>query len=203
MQRLGLVSSQLPKHKYKKATQVHVNIPNTLNREFTPESPNQVWCGDVTYIWSGQRWAYLAVVFDLFARKSIGWALSHSPDSQLTAKALTMAFETRGKPKNVLFHSDQGSHYTSLKFRQTLWRYQIQQSLSRKGNCWDNALMERFFRRLKRNGYLSSDIETLHKHSAQSLSTLLVITTPPDRINIMVDYHQTKPRNASGVPLNP
>lgn len=149
MQRLGLVSTQLPKHKYKKATQAHVDIPNTLNREFTPDTPNQVWCGDVTYIWSGQRWAYLAVVFDLYARKPVGWALSHSPDSVLTAKALSMAYETRGKPNNLLFHSDQGSHYTSLKFRQNLWRYQIQQSLSRKGNCWDNAPIERFFRSLK------------------------------------------------------
>jgi putative transposase len=88
-------------------------------------------------------------VLDLYARKVIGWALSNSPDSQLTAKALTMAYETRGKPEGVMFHSDQGSHYTSIKFRQFLWRYQIKQSMSRRGNCWDNAPMERFFRSLK------------------------------------------------------
>jgi putative transposase len=67
--------------------------------------PDQVWCGDVTFIWTGNRWAYLAVVMDLFARKPVGWAMLFSPDSQLTMKALTMAFERRGKPKDVMFHS--------------------------------------------------------------------------------------------------
>lgn len=84
----------------------------------------------------------------LFARKPIGWAMSLSPDSVLASQALNMAFESRGKPKGVMFHSDQGSHYTSRKFRQQLWRYQIEQSMSRRGNCWDNAPMERFFRSL-------------------------------------------------------
>ena len=139
MIKLGLVSCQQPKHAYRKATQEHVAIPNTLNRQFAVTQPNQVWCGDVTYVWVGNRWAYLAVVLDLFSRKPVGWALSLSPDSELTCKALNMAFELRGKPENVIYHSDQGSHYTSLKFRQLLWRLQIEQSMSRRGNCWDNA----------------------------------------------------------------
>ncbi|GEM_PF-2530044 len=105
--------------------------------------------GDITYLWSGKRWAYLAVVMDLFARKPVGWALSLSPDSALVKKALTLAFESRGKPKGVMFHSDQGCQYTSLSFRQQLWRYQMTQSMSRRGNCWDNSPMERFFRSLK------------------------------------------------------
>ena len=149
MKRLGLVSTQLPTHRYKKASKAHCAIANKLARRFTPSAPNQVWCGDVTYIWTGKRWSYLAVVLDLYARKIVGWALSNSPDSQLTAKALTMAYESRGRPEGLLFHSDQGSHYTSTKFRQYLWRYQIEQSMSRRGNCWDNAPMERFFRSLK------------------------------------------------------
>jgi putative transposase len=149
MKQCQLVSCQQPKHAYKKAKQEHVEIPNHLNRQFDVASPNQVWCGDVTYIWTGRRWAYLAIVMDLFARKPIGWAMSHSPDSQLTGDALSMAFESRGRPENVMFHSDQGCHYTSKKFRQLLWRYQIKQSMSRRGNCWDNAPMERFFRSLK------------------------------------------------------
>ncbi|HEM8303623.1 TPA: IS3 family transposase, partial [Providencia stuartii] len=149
MKLLGLVSCQTSKHRYKKTTQEHVEIPNHLRRQFAVTEPNQVWVGDVTYIWSGNRWMYLAVVMDLFARKPIGWAMSFSPDSQLTGKALSMAFESRGKPRNILFHSDQGSHYTSRQYRQLLWRYQIKQSLSRRGNCWDNAPMERFFRSLK------------------------------------------------------
>jgi putative transposase len=149
MNALGLVSSQPPKHNYKPAKQPHLEIPNTLAREFDVKQPNKVWCGDVTYIWAGNRWAYLAIVMDLFSRKPIGWALSYSPDSALTEKALSMAFEARGKPKGVMYHSDQGSHYTSRSFRQLLWRYQIRQSMSRRGNCWDNAPMERFFRSLK------------------------------------------------------
>ena len=120
-----------------------------MDVKFDVVNPNQYWCGDVTYIWTGNRWAYLAIVLDLFARKPIGWAMSFSPDTKLTAKALTMAYESRGKPKGVIFHSDQGSHYTSRKYRQMLWRYQIEQSMSRRGNCWDNAPMERFFRSLK------------------------------------------------------
>ena len=149
MKTLQLRSRQLPQHRYKKATQEHVSTENHLDREFTPSTPNQIWCGDVTYIWTGKRWAYLAVVLDLFARKPVGWAMSFSPDSHLTCKALAMAYEARGEPKGVMFHSDQGSHYTSVQYRQRLWRYKIKQSMSRRGNCWDNAPMERFFRSLK------------------------------------------------------
>lgn len=149
MKQLQLVSCQLPKHRYKRAQQPHIAIPNVLARQFTPSKPNEVWAGDVTYVWTGKRWAYLAVVLDLFARKPVGWAFSFSPDTELTSKALTMAFESRGRPDGVMFHSDQGTHYTSVKYRQLLWRYKIKQSLSRKGNCWDNSPMERFFRSLK------------------------------------------------------
>lgn len=149
MRAMGLVSCQIPKHRYKKCGHEHVVIANALNRQFTPSKPNQIWCGDVTYIWIGNRWAYLAVVLDLYARQVVGWALSTSPDSELTTTALRNAFESRARPKGLLFHSDQGSHYSSLKFRQQIWRYQIKQSMSRRGNCWDNAPMERFFRSLK------------------------------------------------------
>jgi putative transposase len=149
MKKLNLVSCQLPQHAYKKATKEHVAIPNILDRQFAVIEPNQLWCGDVTYIWTGNRWAYLAVVMDLFARKPVGWAMSHSPDSNLTCQALTMAFESRGRPKEVMYHSDQGSHYTSRQFRQLVWRYRLTQSMSRRGNCWDNSPMERFFRSLK------------------------------------------------------
>jgi putative transposase len=146
---LGLVSNQQPKHRYRKAEQLHVAIPNILERQFDVAEPNKVWAGDITYVWTGKRWAYLAMVLDLYARRPVGWALSLSPDSELTKKALTMAYEARGEPKNIMFHSDQGCQYTSLSFRQQLWRYQMVQSMSRRGNCWDNSPMERFFRSLK------------------------------------------------------
>lgn len=149
MKQAGLISRQIPGHKYAKSEKAHLSIPNILNRHFRPGRPNQTWCGDVTYVWTGNRWAYLAVVLDLYARKVIGWAISHSPDSELTKRALRMAFESRGKPRKLLFHSDQGCHYTSLSFRRLLWRCGIRQSLSRRGNCWDNSPMERFFRSFK------------------------------------------------------
>ncbi|HBE2475630.1 TPA: IS3 family transposase [Escherichia coli] len=160
MKELGLVSCQQPTHRYKRGGHEHVAIPDYLERQFAVTGPNQVWCGDVTYIWTGKRWAYLAVVLYLFARKPVGWAMSFSPDSRLTMKALEMTWETRGKSGGVMFHSDQGSHYTSRQFRQLLWRYQIRQSMSRRGNCWDNSPMERFFRSLKNEwmpvvGYVS------------------------------------------------
>jgi len=158
MKRQGLISCQPPKHNYKPANKVKVDIANHLNREFSPVSPNQVWCGDVTYLWVGDRWRYLATVLDLYSRKIVGFALSDSPDSELTKLALSNAFKARGNPIGVMFHSDQGCHYTSLSFRQLIWKYQIKQSMSRRGNCWDNAPMERFFRSLKtenmpKNGY--------------------------------------------------
>ncbi len=103
---LGLVSCQQPTHRYKRGGHEHVAIPNYLERQFAVTGPNQVWCGDVTCIWTGKRRAYLAGSLDLFARKPVGWAMSFSPDSRLTMKALEMAWETRGKPGGVMFHSD-------------------------------------------------------------------------------------------------
>ena len=149
MKRAGLICCQPHKHNYKQAKKEHIEIANHLNREFSPVRPNQVWCGDVTYLWTGNQWHYLAVVLDLYSRKVVGFALSDSPDSELTKRALSNAFAARGRPKGVMFHSDQGCHYTSLTFRQLLWKYQIKQSMSRRGNCWDNAPTERFFRSLK------------------------------------------------------
>lgn len=97
-----------------------------------------------------------------FARRIIGWSLSANADTALVSSALRMAYEMRGQPREVMFHSDQGSQYTGLKYQQVLWRYRIKQSVSRRGNCWDNSPMERFFRSLKTewvptNGYAGSD----------------------------------------------
>ncbi|MCL8308869.1 MULTISPECIES: IS3 family transposase [Pseudomonas] len=149
MRELALISKQPGSHAYKKATGERPDIPNTLNRAFDVEAPNQVWCGDITYVWAQGKWHYLAVVLDLYARRVVGWALSEKPDGDLVVKALDVAYEQRGKPQGLLFHSDQGSQYGSRQFRQRLWRYRMRQSMSRRGNCWDNAPMERVFRSLK------------------------------------------------------
>ncbi len=108
MRELGLVSKQPGSHAYKQATVERPDIPNRLNREFATEHPNQVWCGDITYVWAQGRWHYLAAVLDLHTRRVIGWAFSAKPDAELVIKALDMAYEQRGRPQQVLFHSDQG-----------------------------------------------------------------------------------------------
>ncbi|EOC7001158.1 IS3 family transposase [Escherichia coli IAI39] len=162
MKYLNLSSCQPGKHQYKNARQEHTRLPNLLERQFAVPEPDRVWCGDITYIWAGNRWCYLAVVMDLFARRIIGWSLSAHADTALISSALRMAYETSGQPRDVMFHSDQGSQYTGLKYQQVLWRYRINQSVSRRGNCWDNSPMERFFRSLKTewvpaNGYAGKD----------------------------------------------
>ncbi len=110
MRELGLVSKQPGSHAYRQAMVERPDIPNRLNRGFAVQRPHQVWCGDITYIWAQGRWHYLAAVLDLQTRRVIGWAFSAKPDAELVIKALDMAYEQRGKPQQVLFHSDQGSH---------------------------------------------------------------------------------------------
>ncbi|WP_440974373.1 IS3 family transposase [Pseudomonas koreensis] len=149
MRELDLVNKQPGSHTYKQATVERPDIPNILNREFEVSAPKQVWCGGITYIWVQGKWHYLAVVLDLYARRIVGWALSNKPDADLLIKALGMASEQRGRPQELLFHSDQGSQYGSRQFRQRLRRYRIHPSLSRRGNCWDDAPMERLFLSLK------------------------------------------------------
>jgi putative transposase len=107
----------MPSHRYKKANQEHAPVATKLARGFAVTKLNKMWVSDASYIWAGRRWAYLAVALDLFARKPIGWAISLVPDSVLTSKALNVVFESRGRPKGVMFHADQDSHYNSWKFR--------------------------------------------------------------------------------------
>ena len=149
MAELNLISKQPGSHAYKQATVERLDIPNKLNRQFDVGHPDRVWCGDITYIWTGSRWSYLAIVLDLYARRVVGWAMSQAADAGLAIKALDHAYEQRGRPEDVLFHSDQGCQYSSLQYRQQLWCHQIEQSMSRRGNCWDNAPTERLFRSLK------------------------------------------------------
>lgn len=150
MRGMGLKSCQQKTHKYKHADQQHKTHDNLLDRNFSPLAPNRVWTGDVTYVRIKGGWCYLAVVLDLYARRVVGFSVSDSPDSVLTSKALQMAYHTRLKPSGVLFHSDQGTHYTSKMFAESVSHCDgMIQSMSRRGNCWDNAPAERFFRSFK------------------------------------------------------
>ena len=123
--------------------------PNRLDRQFDALAPNQKWAADFTYIWTAEGWLYVAVVLDLFSRRVVGWSMSSRMTSQFVTDALMMALWRRGRPKELLHHSDQGSQYTSDQFQRLLADYGIACSMSRSGNCWDNAAMESFFSSLK------------------------------------------------------
>jgi putative transposase len=126
------------------------NIPsNLLDRQFAAERPNQKWIADFTYIWTGEGWLYVSAVIELFSRRVIGWSMSASMTAQLVADALLMAVWRRGKPKQLLHHSDQGSQYSSEQFQRLMVDSGIVCSISRSGNVWDNAAMESFFSSLK------------------------------------------------------
>ena len=127
----------------------HAIAPNLLDREFSATGPNQRWVADFTYIWTDEGWLYFAVVLDLFSRRIVGWAASSEMTAQLVTDALVMALWRRGKPLELLHHSDQGSQYTSELFQRLLTDNGITCSMSRSGNVWDNSAMESFFSTMK------------------------------------------------------
>jgi putative transposase len=122
---------------------------NMLGRQFEAAQPNRKWVADFTYIWTAEGWLYVAVVIDLFSRRAVGWSMSSTMTAQLVIDALMMAIWRRGKPDALLHHSDQGSQYTSEQFQKLLADNGVDCSMSRSGNCWDNAAMESFFSSLK------------------------------------------------------
>ncbi len=127
----------------------HTIAPNLLQRQFEADVPNRRWLADFTYIWTAEGWLYLAVVLDLFSRRVVGWSMKDEMTSQLVIDALLMAIWRRGSPKELLHHSDQGTQYTSDDFQRVLAAHGIVCSMSRRGDCWDNAAMESFFSTLK------------------------------------------------------
>ena len=134
--------------------------PNHLDRQFTVEQPNQVYVGDITYIYTQEGWLYLAVVIDLFSRQVVGWSMAEHMRAKLVNDALLMAIWQRKPGKGLLWHTDRGSQYASESHRALLKQHDIQQSMSRKGNCWDNAVSESFFHTLK--------TELVHHHAYQT-----------------------------------
>jgi putative transposase len=127
-----------------------LECPNLLDRDFEPRAPNRVWTSDITYIWTKEGWSYLAVVLDLFSRRVVGWSVSDRPDTSLVLSALSQALVSRFYVRgSLMFHSDQGCQYTSAQLREFLLERGIVQSMSRKGQCWDNAPTESFFKSFK------------------------------------------------------
>lgn len=122
---------------------------NLLDRQFNPDAPNVAWVSDITYIRTGTGWLYLAIVLDLYSRKVVGWAMAPSMPAELVCRALQMAIQQRGPAPGLIVHSDRGSQYASALYQALLAEHGLVCSMSRKGNCWDNAVAERFFLNLK------------------------------------------------------
>ena len=152
MKKVGIRSIMYKKYRVQ-TTESNHNYPvakNLLNREFTAEKPGQKWVSDITYIATGQGWLYLTVILDLADRKVVGWALSDSLKAVDTSVAAwRMALINRAIDGRLIFHSDRGIQYACTEFRDELKDLPVEQSMSRKGNCWDNAVAESFFKTLK------------------------------------------------------
>ena len=138
--------------KYKVTTDSNHTLavaPNLLDRDFSATAPNQKWAGDITYIWTSEGWLYLAVILDLYSRRIIGWAVSNRMKRDLAIRALDMAVALRQPPKGCIHHTDRGSQYCSHDYQKRLKKHGFEISMSGKGNCYDNAVVETFFKTLK------------------------------------------------------
>jgi len=150
MRRLNLVCTQRVSYKSTTNSNHQYGVSeNLLDQNFNPKKENQVWSTDITYLKTRQGWVYLAIVMDLYSRKIVGWAMSKRMTASLIKRALQHAYTLRKPPKGVLHHSDRGSQYASHAYRKLLEDYDMVSSMSGKGNCYDNAVVERFFGSLK------------------------------------------------------
>jgi putative transposase len=144
-----------------KAVKEEETLNNILDRNFKPDRPNKAWVSDITYIETRSGWLFLCVIIDLFSRKVVGWSMSCKMDTRMVIRALNMACSNRKPEKGLIFHSDRGVQYASKDFKKLLQGLGFIQSMSRKGNCWDNACAESFFHTLK--------IEKLYLHNLLSI----------------------------------
>jgi putative transposase len=143
---------QAQQHRRMKRKVVYVStakVPNLVDRQFIVSQPNKIWAADITCLWTGTGWLNLAIVMDLYSRRIIGWSMQSRMTEQLTIGALEMALLNRKPDCELIHHSDQGSQYQSQALQERFKKYKIVPSMSRKGECWDNAVVESFFRTLK------------------------------------------------------
>lgn len=151
------------KRRFKVTTDSKHNLPiapNLLERNFTPDAPNRVWTSDITYLWTDEGWLYLAIVLDLFNREVVGWSLKPRMTADIVTDALTMAWFRRKPAAGLIHHSDRGSQYASQAFQDKLKEYGMICSMSRKGNCWDNAPTESWFGGFKNERVYGERFET-------------------------------------------
>ena len=160
---------------------------NVLARRFRPERPNEAWASDITYIRTRSGWLYLAVVLDLFSRKIVGWAMAPSMPAELVCTALNLAIVSRQPAAGLLVHSDRGSQYASQAHTALLSRHGLVCSMSRKGNCWDNAVMERFFLNLKMERVWQRDYAN-HAEAQADIADYITSFYNPVRLHSTLGY---------------
>jgi putative transposase len=124
--------------------------PNLLDQDFSTQAPDRIWVGDITYVWTAEGWTYLAVLLDLYSRRVVGWAMDDCLHMELPLRALQRALGTRSPAPGLIHHSDRGSQYAAREYRKLLAQWQVSQSMSGAGNCFDNAVAESFFASLKK-----------------------------------------------------
>lgn len=138
--------------RFKATTNSNHTLPvaaNLLQQDFSATAIDQKWVGDITYLWTDEGWLYLATVIDVYSRRVIGWSMASTMTAQLACDALTMALRQRGHPTQVIVHTDRGSQYCSADYQSVITQHKLRCSMSRKGNCYDNAMAESFFHSLK------------------------------------------------------
>jgi transposase InsO family protein len=162
-------------------------FPNRIERQFEVAVPDRVYASDVTYIWTQEGWLYLAVVIDLFSRKVVGWSMSSRMKAQLVCDALTMAIWQRRPDAGLIHHSDRGSQYASKRFRRLLKLHEIEGSMSRKGDCWDNAVVESFFGTLKQERVHWRNYQTRYE-AQQDILNYIAMFYNPYRLHSYLDY---------------
>ena len=160
--------------------------PNLLEQNFTCESINEKWCGDITYLWTEEGWLYLAVVIDLYSRKVVGWSMNKRIKKQLVIDAMSMAINARGNVEGLIMHTDRGSQYCSKKFQALLTANKIRSSMSKKGDCFDNACAESFFHSMK--------VECVHGENIKSRDRMREIIFE----YIEIDYNRNRRHTSIG-----
>ena len=175
--------------------------PNVLERCFAVEAPNTAWAGDITYIQTREGWLYLAVLLDLYSRRVVGWSMRADMAQQLCHDALTMALTSRRPGPGLLHHTDRGSQYASHAYRAVLQAYGMICSMSRTGDCWDNAVAESFFKTLKAELVDNADFAT-HAAARSAIFEFIEVWYNRQRLHSHLDYrspseYEEPPRNAA------
>lgn len=176
--------------KYKVTTNSKHKKPlfnNELNRQFTMDMPNKAYVSDITYVWTQEGWLYLAVILDLYSRKVVGWSMSSRMKSDLVCNALQMALWQRKPKKGLIVHSDRGVQYASKPYTQLLKRHGCKGSMSRKGDCWDNAVAESFFGTLKQEMVQWKCYQTRHE-AKQDILAYITMFYNSKRLHSFLGY---------------